>query len=196
MSTDLSFACSCGAVTGVLRGVTPKTVNRVICSCSGCQRYVRALGRGEALLDEHDGTDIIQVSPASFELVTGHDQVACLRQTRKGALRWYTRCCGTPIANTAGAPGFPFMGFLVGTLGDGAGPPSSDVIGPVRARINGSYDPADAKRLRATSGALVPMLFRLSRMLLGWRIRGAHRRWALDWQTPIEREVRITGAVP
>jgi len=196
MSADLSFACSCGAVTGVLRGVNPKTVNRVVCSCSGCQRYARALGRGDALLDQYDGTDIVQASPASFELTTGHDQVACLRQTRKGALRWYTRCCGTPIANTFDRPSLPFMGLFVGTLEHGGQSPSSEVIGPVLARINGSYEPSVAKRLRATKGALVPMLFRFSWMLLGWRIRGAHRRWPLDWKTPVEREVRITGAVP
>jgi len=194
MSTDLSFACSCGAVAGALRGVTPKTVNRVVCSCSGCQRFARALGRGDTLLDEHDGTDIVQASPASFELTTGHDQVACLRQTRKGALRWYTRCCGTPIANTTDSPGFPFMGFFVGTFEHGGQPPSDEVIGPVRARVNGSYDPADAKRLRATKGALVLMLLRVSRMVLGWRIRGAQRRWPVDWNTPVEREVRISGA--
>jgi hypothetical protein len=89
------------------------------------------------------------------------------------------------------------MGFLSGGFAGAVEDPKKDeVFGPVQVRLNGTYEPEVAKRLRATRWALVRMLFRFSWMLLRWRLSGAHRRWAMDWQTPVEREVRITGAVP
>ena len=51
-----------------------------------------------------------------------------------------------------------------------------DLLGPLRVTVNGRIPRARARALRATRWALVTMLFRYSRMILAWRLRGDHRQ--------------------
>ena len=58
-----TLSCSCGEVRGLVTGVSPNTVNRVVCYCDDCQAFLHHLGRAD-LLDAHGGIDIVQVAPA------------------------------------------------------------------------------------------------------------------------------------
>ena len=69
--TDLCIRCECGAVTGVARGVSPATVNRVVCHCRGCTAYAHVLGRASEILDARGGTEVFQMSPRQLSITTG-----------------------------------------------------------------------------------------------------------------------------
>ena len=45
MPTDLPLRCSCGAVTGTLRGVASRRGNRLVCYCDDCQSFAHFLRR-------------------------------------------------------------------------------------------------------------------------------------------------------
>lgn len=63
-------------------------------------------------MDSKGGTDIIQLSPAHFRLVTGKKNLSVLRLSPNGLLRWYASCCNTPICNTPANPDMPYLGLL------------------------------------------------------------------------------------
>ena len=192
MSVELDLRCSCGRVHGTLRGVSPSTVNRLVCHCGGCQRYARALGRAGEILDVRGGSDLFQVCPASLTIHSGSNNISCLQQTPKGALRWYTNCCGSPFVNTMASESVPFMGILRSAVGLGRGQElqADKVLGPVRAHVHANQQLALRERSQAVLGTAF-MVLRFSALLLRWRLRGDHRRWALDWRTTIDSDLRL-----
>ena len=110
---DLPLRCRCGLLTGVARGIASSRVNRVMCYCHGCQAYARALGRYEAIMDELGGTDVFQMSPRDLKFFTGVEHLAYMKVTEKGALRWYAKCCQTPIAHILALLRLPFMVSII-----------------------------------------------------------------------------------
>ncbi len=171
--------CTCGALRGVLHGLEPAQVNRVACNCKFCVTYLEVLGRSE-LLDEHGGCEIFQMSPRALEFHEGLEHLACLRLTKTGAMRFYASCCNTPLANTMESASRPFMGLfptLVPWQELGLDPDAQ--LGPIRARVNGRFEPEQARELKARRIDLVTMLARFAPKFFGWRLRGDHRHWAL-----------------
>ncbi len=172
MKKDLPLSCECGSFKGVLRGVSRRSANRVICGCKHCQRFANHFERGETLLDEYGGTDIIQLSPRTFEISAGEDQIKCLRLTKKGPLRWYAACCKTPIANTASTTKIPFVGVICACLKHAD--PSIDLtgeLGPPRARVN-----AKPGEPLASKAHQIPMMFNIITKLLKWRLMGDQKQ--------------------
>lgn len=88
-----------------------KVYARATCYCRDCQAFARTLQREDAL-DAEGGTDIVAMLPAGVRFTTGIEQLACLSLSPKGLLRWYARCCDTPIANTPRDPKMPYVGIL------------------------------------------------------------------------------------
>jgi len=132
MSQNAELRCRCGQVEGSVAGASPKTTNRIVCYCDDCQAFAHHLGHAE-LLDQHGGTDIVQVAPAALAFSRGAEHIAGLRLTPKGLYRWYAGCCNTPLGNTAG-PGLPFVGLIAGMfqgggLDDLVGKPIGGVLG-------------------------------------------------------------------
>ncbi len=146
----------------------------MVCHCKTCVAYPGMLGKADRVLDEHGGSDVFQMAPADFTLDEGLEHLACLRMTRKGALRWYASCCDTPLANTLSGPGWPFIGVYPMILQRPEGEPLEALLGPVLARINGHFPAARARRIRATRLALLTMLLGLLWMTLRWRLAGRH----------------------
>lgn len=177
MATSLPLRCSCGNLRAQLRDVTPERVNRVVCGCRSCQTYAHRLGRAEEILDEYGGTHVFQASPAQLVFTAGHAHLACLQQTRKGALRWYASCCESPIANTLPAMNVPFMAIMCTMIDrEQLDTPLDEVLGPLRATVNSKQIPKERRKARkATRLALLKMLFRYAPMILRWRWRGAHK---------------------
>ncbi len=175
--TDLMIRCACGGITGIASGLSRRTGNRVVCYCDDCQAFARHLGHPERVLDAHGGTDIVQTSPARVRFESGADRLACLRLTEKGVLRWYARCCATPIGNTAATPRLPFVGLIHSCLVDTTdGTPRDEVLGPVRGRVQLAFATGDTTALQASKGHLLPMVLHFIRIMAAAWWRGDQRR--------------------
>lgn len=128
--TEVALSCKCGALKGVLHGASPSTGTRVVCYCKDCQAFARHLG-AHAVLDAQGGTDIYQTLPRNLEIISGAEHLACLRLSPKGLLRWYAKCCNTPLCNTLANHKFYMVGVLTSTAEAG-----KDALGPIRAQVN------------------------------------------------------------
>lgn len=102
--TFVPLRCRCGSVSGKVDFTAPSLV-RVICHCGDCRRYARQLGSDRA-------TEIVQVAPDQVVIEAGAAQLRCLRLTSRGLTRWYSACCGTPLANTSRHAWLPFVGLM------------------------------------------------------------------------------------
>jgi hypothetical protein len=189
MPTDVTLACDCGTVRGVAHGVTPDNVNRLVCYCGDCQSFACHLGRADDLFDRHGGTEIVQMAPVRLELTHGREQLACLRLRKDGLVRWYARCCRTPIANTLFGPRPPFAGVFRRFVEDPAA--TEAVLGPVRAHVN-LTSVKDRATLEAPDRPPARAIVRLLRLMFSWWISGDPRRSALrrpDGQPLVTPEV-------
>jgi hypothetical protein len=188
MAQDVELECRCRTIHGTLRGVSPETVNRVICYCDDCQAFLHHLGRAD-LLDAHGGTDIVQVAPGSYSLDRGFDAVAGVRLKPKGLYRWYASCCKTPLGNTL-APSIPFIGIAHELFRDAREAKRRDAIfGEPRASILGEFAVGDSPGVSRSLD--VRLLARTFKLILGWKLRGK------AWPHPFfERETKAPRREP
>jgi hypothetical protein len=112
--------CQCGLVRAEVdsRG----THNRLICYCTDCQAFGRFVvglretaansGSDHPILDAQGGTELVQVAQSKLRFLQGEDQLLAVRLTEQGMIRWYTRCCHTPIGNTMASRGGAFIGLI------------------------------------------------------------------------------------
>ncbi|MDZ7841878.1 MAG: DUF6151 family protein [Gammaproteobacteria bacterium] len=131
----MSFAlqCHCGTLQGHVDCL--ETANRGICYCRDCQAFARYLGRDGDVLDERGGTEVLQMLPKHVHFTAGLEELACVRLTGKGLLRWYARCCRTPVGNTPPVWRISYVGLVRDCL------PEDDrsldeTAGPVRMRVH------------------------------------------------------------
>lgn len=167
----IALHCRCGAVRGSAREVTPKTTNRCVCYCNDCQAFAHFLGRADDALDPHGGTEIVQMSQANVSFAAGIEQLACVRLTDKGMIRWYARCCNTPIGNTLSG-GMPFIGVIRAFIAE----PARAALGPLRGRANKQSAKGDRAAIPRDGLPMPLMVARVLKLMLGWRLRGDHRR--------------------
>lgn len=168
----LALKCQCGAVTGSIETSRADPGNRVVCYCDDCQAFARYLGAASRILDEHGGSDIFQISPAHLQILSGLEQLACVRLQPKGLLRWFCACCKTPLGNTLAFRGAAFVGVLTDLI-DVAD--KNAELGPVRSRLHGKFASGDPAQLGAHPTAPVSALFQVAGKLLARRLRGDHR---------------------
>lgn len=171
--TNLPIRCFCGTVRGVLTGASSKIGRRVICYCDDCQAFANYLSTDCGILDHNGGTDIFQVSPARLAFRQGKDQLACLRLTPKGTVRWYTSCCRTPIGNTLPTGKLPFVGLIHSCM-DPGGRSLSEILGPVRARVMARYAIGELNVVDAYDKFSPAILAGFIFDAIRWRIRGDH----------------------
>ncbi len=175
VTTDLSIQCRCGALRGVARGVSSRAGYRVVCYCDDCQSFANYLETDGQILDAHGGTDIFQMSPARLKIMQGLEQLACVRLTPKGPLRWYAGCCKTPIGNTPPTRQAPFVGLIHSCINT-EDQSLDEMLGHVRVRIMGRYAKGDRVALGAHDGFLFSHAAGIVWKLLKWRVRGDHDR--------------------
>ncbi len=167
--TDLKLACSCGALGGRLVGVSPHLGTHLVCYCADCQAYARHLGHNE-ILDAAGGTDLFQTTTDRVEVSEGLENLRCLRMTRRGPLRWFAGCCGSPLANSAPLAAIPFAGVLTAALSG-----EREALGPVIAQINTASKRHGAPGPRGDRG-MMRVVSRFARLALAGRMSGAHLR--------------------
>jgi hypothetical protein len=136
-SVSVELGCSCGAVTGVLLGVTPENSNRLSCMCDDCQIYAHFLGRPSDILDASGGTDLSYATQSRVRLLTGTENIRAVRLSPKGIFRVYTSCCNTPVAHVP-SPKLAFVG-IPHTFMRCADLPRDVVLGPLVHRLQGRF---------------------------------------------------------
>jgi hypothetical protein len=179
---DHLLKCTCGTLKGIVS--QPERVNRVVCYCRDCQAFAHFLGRAGEILDARGGTDVIQTLPANVIFTEGQQVLACMRLTGKGLLRWYAKCCNTPIGNTLADFRISFIGLIHTCLQD-ANRSLDDSFGPVRmwSFTKSANAPVKSRPVAMTAGIL-----RFTSMVTRARISGAYRQTPLfskDTGSPI-----------
>jgi hypothetical protein len=169
VSVTVPLRCRCGRVHGIANEVAPHRGFHFICYCRDCQGFARFLERPD-VLDAAGGTDIFHMPASHVKLTAGADAVRCLQFSSR-VFRWYTDCCRTPVANTAG-PRFPVIGLIHSFMGrDANGRGRDDLLGAPLCRI--FEHPAVGP---LPPNAPPPPSFRLYVLrvpkLLGWWLRG------------------------
>jgi hypothetical protein len=168
---ELALRCHCGTVRGVAHGVTPSSINHCLCYCDDCQAFAHFLDRADDVLDAYGGTEIAQMSQASVAFTAEADSIAAVRLSPRGLMRWYASCCHTPIGNTLATSALPFIGVIRAFVDA-----PSTALGPIRGRAWAK----SAKGGRAAvpkDGLPEPvMVARALAKLIGWRLRGDHKR--------------------
>jgi hypothetical protein len=128
-----SLRCNCGKLKGTLKQTAE--INRCVCYCADCQAFARFLKREHDILDQVGGTSIVQTIPKHVNFLEGVENLACLRLTETGLLRWYAACCNTPIGNTPPNSKLPFIGLIHNCLS--TAPASLDeAFGPIRMYVS------------------------------------------------------------
>lgn len=167
---------------GVARGLSADVGNRLTCYCDDCQSFAWFLStRGGpavgSILDAHGGTEIFQLSPARLEFRDSRGELACVRLTPRGLLRWYARCCRTPVGNTSPSQKLPFVGLIHSCLGDAPDGHSRDeVLGPIGAGVHARFARGDRTALDAHDRASAQLLARFAKIVAGARLRRDQRR--------------------
>jgi hypothetical protein len=175
MPTDLPIECSCGALQGFVRDVSPETVNRCVCHCDDCQSFIHFLECEDRVLDRHGGTDLIQTSSARIKFTEGVEHLSCIRLSDKGLMRWYASCCMSPIASILPLRQIPFVSIVSDrAVPPPNGPSTEDVLGPIQARVNARFAKGNRDELDAHDRAPLSQIFRLISMLAKARLKGDH----------------------
>lgn len=168
MTAELSIRCDCGQVQGHL---SPTRGVHLRCFCSDCRGTAHHLGVAERVVDADGGVPIFVTTLGALRIESGHEQLACLRCTPSGPLRWYARCCNTPIANTLAKPGLPFLSVCGSAWAGDAQAPA--LLGKPRGGIFGVDAPQPVEAHERIPPRLTAPI--IGRVALA-RLRGEHRR--------------------
>jgi len=112
---DLSFRCRCGEVTGKLRDIRTLPGDHLVCHCSDCIAFLRycAPEQASTLVD---GVQLFLTRVSRMAITSGKVNLACVHLTNKPMLRWYSKCCRTPLFHTVHSGWYPFVTIHVASL--------------------------------------------------------------------------------
>ncbi|MBJ7441704.1 MAG: hypothetical protein JHD35_22165 [Sphingopyxis sp.] len=191
MTSDLSFACDCGAVSGTLLGVGPDAGDHVTCHCTDCQDLTHHLGHADRVLDEHGGSSLYQSRCATLRIASGRDQLACVHLTEKPTLRWYAKCCGMPLFNTYANGKLPYITTQLSACDPAS---RAELVGPSRGHLFTQDGVGDTSHLPKMS--MAGLMRRFFPRMIKDLLSGDRRRCALfDAKTlePIVTPHRLTS---
>ncbi|WP_397533158.1 DUF6151 family protein [Roseateles sp.] len=92
------LGCKCGAVRGQISHA--ERAIRGVCYCKDCRAYASHLGIQSLTHDALGGADFVATLAKYVTLSDGLQHLACLSLSSSGLMRWYAKCCDTPIGNT------------------------------------------------------------------------------------------------
>ena len=164
------LACRCGTLRGTVDTTAPH--ERIVCYCADCQAYAVLLGRPGEDLDARGGTNALLTVPSAIDLTHGADQLASVRMTSRGPMRWYAACCNTALANTGLSHRAAFVSLLSPSLG-GAGPALDAAFGP--ARLFGFVKNARGQP-KPLQSFMLSVLLRVIARSVRARLDGSYRR--------------------
>lgn len=179
--------CSCGAVRGHIEGTGSH--NRIKCYCTDCRAFARFLGKSAEVLDEQGGTEVLQVAHSRLRFTQGIDQLAAIRLSDKGLVRWYAQCCKTPIGNTMVSPKMAFIG-LVDTCLDSTRL-DADFGADIAVANVGTALGAPKPKQRGIAGVIARFLS----ILVAARVSGSYKRSSLyDASGALRVEPKVLSA--
>jgi hypothetical protein len=126
MATGVTLSCSCGEHSARLLSVTPQHGFHASCDCDDCHAT-----------NDHHGVhrrkgqpiDLYQTSPSNLKILSGIENLSVLQLYKSSRLlRWYAKCCGTPMYNTMKSPKLPVVGIVASNID------TPEALGPVRAQ--------------------------------------------------------------
>jgi hypothetical protein len=176
--------CRCGTLKGYVSD--PEKASRGVCYCKDCQAFAHFLGTPGDILDEMGGTDVVAALAKNVTFTQGFEALACMSLTENGLLRWYARCCNTPIGNTPRNFKASHVGLVHTCLEDPARTLESS-FGPVRMVVNTRNAKGKPKLMPISTIASV---LRFLSSLLRARLDGSYKR------TPFFDSERGTPVVP
>jgi hypothetical protein len=162
------LTCRCGQVQGHV--ITGQPSARVRCYCTDCQAFGRFLGSSAEVLDAQGGTEIVQVCQSRLRFDRGIEQLAAVRLTEKGMIRWYAQCCRTPIGNTMQDPKMSFVGLIHSFLDASS---LDDDFGSSVALLNTNTALGEPKPRQR---GLIGVILKFARLVLASRIRGRYKQ--------------------
>ena len=163
--------CKCGTIKGEISGTG--THSRLICYCTDCRAFARFLEKTPDILDQQGGTEIVQIAQPRLRFSQGEDQLAAIRLSDKGLIRWYAVCCDTPMGNTLPNAKLSFIGMIHSCLR----PEQMDQdFGDKVAPVNTDTALGEPKpKQRGLPGVIARMVW----ILLSNRVNGAYKKSAL-----------------
>lgn len=143
--------------------------NRVRCYCTDCRTFGRFLGQESRALDSRGGTEIVQLAQGRVRFTQGLDHVAAIQLSESGLIRWYARCCNTPIGNTMRSPKWSFIGLVSACL--------------ARERLDQDFGETVAEFGTATAlgeskpkqHGVLRTIGRFARIVIGARVSGSYK---------------------
>jgi len=189
MNAPVSIRCHCGEFEAELAPTAFTRHNHIACYCRDCQAFTHALGHAERILDDHGGSEIVQVAAGDVSITKGANYLACLRLTEGGLHRFYARCCNTPLGNSLGVR-LPFIGLLGACLTPTEAIPPA--FGPIDVVVftnsaTGDDKPAPRRLIAGILGFLW--------LGLGARLRGDGKRHPFfDGETGLPVVTPVVGA--
>jgi hypothetical protein len=189
--------CQCGAFRGEVG--SGASVIHAVCYCKDCRAYAIHLGKPDRVLDAMGGTEVVATQARHVSFTHGAGDLACLSLGPKGVLRWYARCCHTPIANTPRDWRLPYVGFVHSSLAK----PLETSFPPVQMHVNTRS--AKGKPPAMIGSEALALLGFLPRLIAG-RLTGSYRRTpffsgngvpvvSVQLLTPAERELATRAAL-
>lgn len=179
------FQCRCGALKGEVS--QPHLAVRAVCYCGHCQAYARLLDSPVPVLDALGGTDVAATQARYVRFTSGEQSLACLSLSPNGLLRWYARCCNTPIANTPRDWRLPYVGLLHTCLANPE--PMERSFPQVQMHVNRASARGKPPVLRLSG---MRAMLGLAPRLLAARLTGAYRQSPFFDQQGVPRaEVRV-----
>jgi len=192
-SYRFQLQCQCGDFKAAISVPRSEKLSHLTCYCEDCQKAARHIG-AESTLDEHGGTDIVQVSPASITLPNGADNLSCVMVTEKGPTRWYTTCCQSPICNTVPKRNFPYVGLVHKTaMSKDENKRFVEFVGPPVFGVNAGKLHPLKKPFPVFKGFGFRGLITTVRSVLRWRFRGdgKHNPFLNELDKPIVKPERL-----
>jgi hypothetical protein len=174
----LHFSCACGELTGRLVDISARDGRHIVCHCNDCRVNLVALGHSDP---GAEGVDLFQTTPDKIKIDKGGENLALLRLSGKGLMRWYAKCCSTPLFNTTTKRGLPMVGISAKTIDE------YSALGPVTSRAYKKQP--DGKVTHENAGPLITSM--MARMGKAW-IDGSWRDTPFfdDTGTPV-RDARV-----
>lgn len=164
------FQCQCAKVVGEVADT--RSAIHAICYCRDCQAYAHHLGQADAALDALAGTEVAGTHAGNVSFSSGIDQLACLSLSEGGLLRWYARCCNTPLANTGRDWRMPYVGLVHLCLRAGGAP-----LAPAFVPVQMHLETASAKGTPPRTGwSQLRALLGFMPRIAAARFTGSYRR--------------------
>jgi hypothetical protein len=184
--------CRCGTLKGYVS--PPDMANRAVCYCKDCQAFAHFLDRpDDAVLNDLGGTEIVATLPKHVHFTQGLDSLVCMSLSEQGLLRWYARCCNTPIGNTPRDFKISYVGLIHSCLAKRA-PSLQDSFGPVRMVLQTK---SARGQVKSTPVSNFVTLLRIMKSVIATRISGSYKSnpfFVEDSGTPIKEPRVLTKA--